>query len=221
MPKSPKRPLYVTIDAPITDLAPHPHNPRRITEARFKALVRAVKASPEMLKARPVVALASSGHVIMGNMRLRAARELGWTSIPTFYVDLSEAEAAQWMLRDNNQYGEWDDAGLEEMLAKLHAAGADLDLTGFSEEQVHAILAASGVGEVEIPGVMNEHTDGVTRLCWWPKVAVPISEDDANELTALHAAYLQEHGVNFGFVRRILEAIRESPLLPRLPDRAD
>lgn len=210
-------PLLTIVEAPVAALTPHPNNPRRISEARFKALVRSLKATPEMVRARPVVAL-PNGHIIMGNMRYRAAVELGWETIPAFYAELSEAEAAQWMLRDNNQYGEWDDGGLEEMLAKLHAAGADLDLTGFTEEQVHKILDATGVVNVEIQPVMNEHMDGIQRFCWWPGICVPITEADAETLKALHEHYLETNGVDFGLITKLLEAARGSGLLPPVSD---
>jgi ParB-like chromosome segregation protein Spo0J len=45
--------------------------------------------------------------VICGNQRLRAAKALGWDSIPCIFVDLDERRAREWMLRDNNSYGEW------------------------------------------------------------------------------------------------------------------
>lgn len=99
-------------------------NPRRISAARLEQLKRSLEADREMLRARPVVAL-PDGAVLMGNMRLRAARELGWKTLPVLTVDLDDERAALWMLRDNQGYGEWDEPLLAELLAELDEASVD------------------------------------------------------------------------------------------------
>lgn len=114
-------------------------NPRRISDERLASLKRALEADPEMLQARPLIAL-PDGRVIAGNMRLRAALELGWKTIPAITVDLDETRAQQWLLRDNQEYGEWEDASLAMLLEDLQAQGADLDLTGFASEEVTRLL---------------------------------------------------------------------------------
>ena len=91
-----------------------------------------------MLRARPLIALLD-GRVVCGNQRLLAARELGWVSIPTVFVDLDDARARTWVLRDNNGYGEWDDS-LAGFLSDLRADGVELELTGFSPEFVEGLL---------------------------------------------------------------------------------
>jgi hypothetical protein len=101
-----------------------------------------------MLRARPIIALAGvdyahDGTVVGGNMRLRAAaarprRGRADSSpssrdgrVPTFVVSLTETQARQWALRDNNPYGEWEDQALAEFVHQLRDSGGDLDLTGF------------------------------------------------------------------------------------------
>ena len=69
-----------------------PGNPRRITEARLDDLKRALEADREMLGARPLLAL-PDGLVFAGNQRLRAARELGWQTIPVLFLDLDPERA--------------------------------------------------------------------------------------------------------------------------------
>jgi hypothetical protein len=79
-----------------------------------------------MLQARPLLAL-PDGTVIAGNQRLRAARELGWQTIPVVTVSLERERARLWALRDNNSYGEWEEQALAELLAELGEGGVDLD----------------------------------------------------------------------------------------------
>ncbi len=93
-----------------------------------------------MLWARPLIAL-PDGTVICGNQRLLAARELGWQTIPTITVDLDRDRARLWALRDNNQYGEWDEQALAELLGELAADGVDLALTGFQSRDLDRLLA--------------------------------------------------------------------------------
>ena len=42
-------------------------------------------------------------------MRLHAARELGWKTIPTVFVDVDDLTAATWTFLDNRQFGENDE----------------------------------------------------------------------------------------------------------------
>lgn len=115
-------------------------NPRRISQAALDQLAASLLADPEMLRARPIIAL-PDGRVIAGNMRLRVALELGWPTVPTVYADLDEHTAATWALRDNNPYGEWDEPALADLLNELREAQVDLGLTGFSEQALDELLA--------------------------------------------------------------------------------
>lgn len=130
---------YAIKDRPISELSEHPENPRTITDQRLADLAKSLKASPEMLRARPLIAL-TNGQVIAGNQRLKAAQQLGWTTIPCVTVDLDATEARLWVLRDNSPYGEWEEAALGEMLKALEDDGADLGLTGFGEKEVGSLL---------------------------------------------------------------------------------
>jgi DNA modification methylase len=106
-----------------------------------------------MLHARPLVAL-PDGRVVAGNMRLRAlqafvedgdpvmAEHFPGYRVPVVYRDLDDAAAAEVALRDNNTFGEWDDDELAEMLYELREAGGELELTGFTDDALHELLAS-------------------------------------------------------------------------------
>ena len=125
---------HVAIDA----LRASPENPRRIAPARLAQLKRSLEADPMMLSARPVIAL-PDGTIVAGNMRWRAAVELGWSEIPAVYVDLDPDRARLWMLRDNQPYGDWDPQPLTALLAQMQAS-VDLDLAGFDDRELHRLL---------------------------------------------------------------------------------
>lgn len=124
----------------LAKLHPNPNNPRTLSDAAFERLKASLVADPEMLKVRPLVAL-PDGTVLFGNMRLRAAEALGWKTIPCATVDLNEAHAAEWLIKDNVSYGQWEEDMLAEMLAELEQASADLlPLTGFPDAELERLL---------------------------------------------------------------------------------
>jgi hypothetical protein len=129
------------IEVQTKDLREWDENPRYIAPARFDSLCTSIERDPEMLRARPLIAL-RDGRVIAGNMRLRAAKHLGYSYVPTVYVDMSEEEARLWSLKDNNQWGEWDDEGLALLLSQLEQAELPMQLTGFPDDDLARLLDA-------------------------------------------------------------------------------
>jgi DNA modification methylase len=128
------------VETPLAELRAWPENPRSITPTRLEELKRSLVADREMLGARPLIAL-PDGIVIMGNQRLLAARGLGWPTIPVITVELDWRRARLWALRDNNQYGEWDENALAEMLHELTREGVDASLIGFDSSELDRLLA--------------------------------------------------------------------------------
>lgn len=135
-----ERPLLQTVQVNVAELRPNDRNPRRISKERFEALKTSLEADPDMLVARPVIAL-PDGTIIGGNQRYRAAVALGWSSIPVVYADLDEDRAKTWMFRDNRPYGEDDDDLTAELLYELEQSQRDLlPLTGFADEDLQRLL---------------------------------------------------------------------------------
>jgi DNA modification methylase len=128
------------VEVLLSALRSWPENPRSIAPAALEQLKQALLGDSAMLWARPLIAL-PDGTVICGNQRLLAARELGWQTIPTITVELDRDRARVWALRDNNQYGTWDEQALAELLGELAADGVDLALTGFQSSDLDRLLA--------------------------------------------------------------------------------
>jgi hypothetical protein len=61
-----------------------------------------------MLEIRPIV-VDDNMEVLGGNMRLKACKEAGLKEIPIIKVnDLTEEQKREFILKDNQSYGEWD-----------------------------------------------------------------------------------------------------------------
>ena len=92
----------------IAAIKPNEENPRFITDAKFKKLVKSIKDFPEMLEARPLV-IDEDNIVLGGNMRLKALKSAGVFEIPVKRVIGWTAEKKkEFIIKDNIGYGEWD-----------------------------------------------------------------------------------------------------------------
>jgi len=100
------------MNAPITQIKPNPKNPRVIKDANFEKLKRSIQEFPEMLEKRPLVCYTDTDGklvVLGGNMRLKAAKDLGIQELPVILADDWTAEQKeQFIIRDNVSGGEWD-----------------------------------------------------------------------------------------------------------------
>lgn len=109
----------------IGDLIPREANPRKNTEAA-KVLAQTVMAAG--WGAAPLVQK-SSGMIIAGHTRLKAALQLGLERLPVRVVDVDDKRAKALALADNRvgELAGWDFPGLAE------------DLGGFSLDEVEAL----------------------------------------------------------------------------------
>jgi len=91
----------------------------------------------------PILA-GSDGIIIAGHARLLAARKLGMTEVPVIVLDhLSEAQRRALVLADNKLAlnAGWDAEMLRIELQDLAECGFDLDVVGFTDEELEEILA--------------------------------------------------------------------------------
>lgn len=96
---------------PIADIEMLHNNPRFIKDADFKTLCDSLKANPEFFEARPLILSDRTGilTVIAGNMRLRAAIEIGLKEVPTVLIPkLTKEKEEEIIIRDNVSNGSWD-----------------------------------------------------------------------------------------------------------------
>ena len=131
---------------PIERLVEYPRNPRK-NDAAVDRMCASIR---EFGFAIPVLAR-SSGEVIDGHLRLKAARKLGsWpggdtTRIPVIPCDGwtdAQVKAFRLMVNRSVTWAEWDEDKVALELREIQEADFDLSLTGFEDQELAQLLAA-------------------------------------------------------------------------------
>lgn len=119
----------------ITQIKPNPKNPRTIRDEKFEKLKKSIQDFPDMLMKRPLVCFTDTDGklvVLGGNMRLKAAQDLGLKELPVILADgWTEEQKAEFLIKDNVGFGEWD---WEQLANEWDAEKLDewgLDVPGF------------------------------------------------------------------------------------------
>lgn len=107
----------------------------------------------------------SADGIIAGHGRLMAAKDLSLSEVPVIVLDhLSDAQRRAYILADNRLALDagWDNDTLAQELATLQNDGFDLELTGFSDEELADLLEGVDVEQVDPQGDPDEVGDPPT-----------------------------------------------------------
>ena len=125
---------------PIASLAPYSRNARTHSPEQIASLVRSMQ---QFGWTAPVL-IGAGNLVLAGHARLEAARQLKLSVVPAIRFDhLSEVQQRALILADNRLALDagWDEALLSEELKALQVDDFDLDVLGFSQDELEALLA--------------------------------------------------------------------------------
>jgi ParB-like chromosome segregation protein Spo0J len=95
--------------------------------------------------------VAADGVIIAGHARLAAARKLNMTEVPVIVLyHLTEAQRRALVLADNKLAlnAGWDEEALRVELQSLQEDGFDLDVVGFTDEELENLLRDPGESNV-------------------------------------------------------------------------
>lgn len=166
-----------------------PKNPRFIKDERYEALKKSIEDDPEMLQLRELVAYDNNGElvVILGNMRYRAMKELGYKDAPVKVLppktDAKKLRA--YIQKDNIAFGQndWDLLGNEWDIEELQDFGLECD---FLEDNEDMIKNEDEGGNDEIEDFSSELT---------PQYKIEISFDNEEEQEKIYNE-LTERGLS-------------------------
>ena len=137
-------PVYCTYDkiVPIGELKSNPKNPNRHPPEQIEALGGIIRGSGWR---NNITVSTRSGLIVKGHGRLLAAQLEELAEVPVEYQSYkSEADELADMTADNRlaELAETDDAALAAALGEIDAAGLDLALSGYTEDEYREIAGA-------------------------------------------------------------------------------
>lgn len=138
------------VSKPVDSLIPYARNSRTHSDEQVAQIAASIR---EFGFTNPVLIDGECG-IIAGHGRVLAARKLGMDDVPCIELShLTEAQKRAYIIADNKLAlnAGWDDELLALELGELGDLGFDLDLTGFDDEEIAALMP------VELqPGLTDE-----------------------------------------------------------------
>lgn len=168
----------------IKTLVMNPNNPRTIKDDKFKKLVKSIKEFPEMLDVRPIV-VDENMVVLGGNMRLKACLSAGLKEVSIIkFSELSEDKKKEFVLKDNQSFGEWDNSLLstwdKDML--LDSGFEEWDMIGIFGDNnmtkgLEKALEGSNFSDEEVD--VNDYIK--QNILFFNEVMIEFEDDDIKE----------------------------------------
>jgi len=122
----------------VSELIPYVKNSRTHSDEQVAQIAASIK---EFGWTNPILIDGENG-IIAGHGRLMAARKLGHTKVPTIELkDLTETQKKAYIIADNRLAlnAGWDNEMLKLEFDELAELGFDLELTGFSLDEIEAL----------------------------------------------------------------------------------
>lgn len=128
------------ITIPISEIHEAAYNPRKDMQpddAAYQALQNSMETFGY---AEPVIWNRRTKNLIGGHQRLKILKAQGLKEIQVSAVDLSLDEEKAFNIALNKIDGQWDDDKLRDLLRELESCDLDLQITGFDEAEITALL---------------------------------------------------------------------------------
>ena len=193
----------------ISELRPHPKNPRVHPDSAIEKLERSIK---EFGWTNPIL-VSKDGYILAGHARLKAAEKAGIEEVPVIYLPLEGAKAEAYLIADNRLQDEtdWDLPKLKDLLQELDTGELDLEITGFDMDEIEDLTTEYHIDFDEFDG---EGDGGGSYVSTGNKVRVvigalmfDINDDD-------HSIYEKTKNADADIVKaQIMDLINKGELL--------
>lgn len=189
----------------IEKLIDNPNNVKIHTQEQIEL----IKKSIDKLGFNSIVVIDEENMILAGHGRVLALKETGEKTVPCLKIsNLTEEEKLQIMMMDNTSVLM---TGIDEEMAKLvieklELAEADLELTGLSLEKISELK----IEDLDIPEVLaidkqqNEISRETSLKLTFGTRKVIITDEELERLEIKYKEYINEMGVDFGFVSYLL-----------------
>ena len=152
----------------VASLIPYANNARTHCDEQVAQIARSIE---EFGFVNPVL-VGSDDVIVAGHGRLMAAKQLGMDTVPVIVLGhLTETQRRALVIADNQITANsgWDEELLKQELAELDALDFDLELMGFSDEELEGLLLLAGPeGQTDDDGLPEpeEHPVSQTGDLW-------------------------------------------------------
>lgn len=138
---------------PISLLNAAPYNPRKDLQPGDPEYQKIARSIEKYGCVEPIIWNEKTGNVIGGHQRLKVLAATGAVEVDVSVVQLSLEDEKALNLALNKISGQWDNEKLSAVLQDL-SAGFDVEVTGFDQHEVDALVAsfAESGHEYELPG---------------------------------------------------------------------
>ena len=150
----------------ILKLKPSEYNPRKDLQPEDEEYIKIKNSILEFGYVAPVIINADMT-VIGGHQRLKVLKELGYEEIQCIVVDLDKNKEKALNLALNKISGEWDNDKLEAILAELKETDIDMNITGFSNDEIDDILKdimGSNEDDFDLEEALEEIEEPITKV---------------------------------------------------------
>lgn len=148
----------------VSSLIPYARNSRTHSDEQVAQIAASIR---EFGFTNPVL-IDANGTIIAGHGRVMAAKKLGLDEVPCLRLGhLTPSQIRAYVIADNKiaLNAGWDDEMLKAELLTLQEDGFNTDLTGFSDEELNALLTVETVeGETDPDEVPEAPVEPITKL---------------------------------------------------------
>ena len=137
----------------IEDIKPYNKNPRKISDKAVDMVATSIK---EFGFQQPIV-VDMKDEIVVGHTRYQASKKLKLKKVPVVRGDFTDEQAKAYRIADNriNEETGWDYNFLQEELNNLLDLDVDLNLTGFTSEELDSMFAKEEI-TIEDPIEISE-----------------------------------------------------------------
>lgn len=148
----------------VSSLIPYARNSRTHSDEQVAQIAASIR---EFGFTNPVL-IDANGTIIAGHGRVLAAKKLGLIEVPCLRLGrLTPSQIRAYVIADNKiaLNAGWDDEMLKAELLTLQEEGFNTDLTGFSDDELNALLTVETVeGETDPDEVPEAPIEPITKL---------------------------------------------------------
>jgi DNA modification methylase len=148
----------------VSSLIPYARNSRTHSDEQVTQIAASIR---EFGFTNPVL-IDSSGTIIAGHGRVMAAKKVGLTEVPCLRLQhLSPSQIRAYVIADNKLAlnAGWDDEMLKAELLTLQEEGFNTDLTGFSDDELNALLNSEIIeGQTDPDEIPEPPVEPITKL---------------------------------------------------------